>query len=527
MRWLKTFLFGACMFSLGTLYAFIVTRLTTHDTSIVEAGSDLALLEVEQTTPIKENIRKEPPKIQEPKPQQEPKFRDEPPTIAEETSAQNLSGIENIHLVISTGCSPQQHWESEVLLFTWSRLQHPGRITRIVSGCSTEAERNRASVTAIDGVLFFFTGDNSPDKKFHGRGFHYFNKPYSVLEWISTDQIYEGLEDVVVILDPDMLLFEVFNHAWQGSKFHVKEGNPAASKYAIGMKWRSWNLTDIGCDKNDCNISSSEGFKYYSVGPPYIFHKKDLRKFAPFWAKFSPKALEYEPQPSTMAECYSFAIAAAYIGLRFQMIKRLYVSTPTWGGWEPWNMINTDVRNIREKPDIPVIHYCQGQWIGQTYPTSSYRQGGYNFHKGHIPKDILEDCSIPLMAPPPVGNDRVNEGLAKDKSEGKFLWMLYWTIRTINEGVLNYKQKFCPDYRPDYRIYLQEGDSHRFNRMWYIVANPGEKLNTRNKYGPHYSLDEVLVFPPDWDSELRKYDKRLEWSKTRITSINFTTYNLI
>merc|ERR1719245_329110 len=75
---------------------------------------------------------------------------------------QTKPSIENIHVLISTGCSTQQHWEAEVLIYTWKKLNHPGRITRIVSGCKTEDERNLNQVSAIDGVNFFFTGDYSP-----------------------------------------------------------------------------------------------------------------------------------------------------------------------------------------------------------------------------------------------------------------------------------------------------------------------------------------------------------------------------
>jgi len=421
-------------------------------------------------------------------------------------------GIENIHVLISTGCSTQQHWEAEVLIYTWKKLNHPGRITRIVSGCKTEDERNLNQVSAIEGVSFFFTNDYSPPEGEDnaGRPFHYFNKPFSIKQFFETAHIYNGLEDIVVLLDPDMLLFEIFDNASPESDFFVSEGHPASALYAIGTKWIKWNL----CDVEDCHIDGGLGMKHYSVGPPYIMHKADWRKVAPLWVEHSPAALEREPTPSTLAEMYSFAIACAHLGLRHNSMKKSFVTTPSSEYWEPWKKMDIDIHNLKPRPDIPIIHYCQGQWIGESYPKSSYRQGGFNFHKGHVPKDILEDCGYPLLVPMTLDGPRKNEWLAKDKTKHKrYLWMLHWIIETINEGVANYKRKYCPGFVPEYKLYLQEDDVHKRpstvnTRFWYTVAAAGEEINLKNKYGPHYSTQEVLRVPSDWESS-QQYNKSL------------------
>merc|ERR1712173_435348 len=235
---------------------------------------------------------------------------------------------------------------------------------------------------------------------------------------------------------------------------------------------------------------------------------------APLWVQHSPKALELEPFPSILAEMYSFAIACAQLSLRHQTIRKSFITTPDSGPWEPWKDIDFDIMNLKSSPDIPILHYCQGQWIGESYEKSSYRQGGFNFHKGHVPKDFLEDCDYPLLVPPPINNDREREGLAKDKEKDKkYLWMLYWTVNTINEGVLNYKRKYCPWYRPTYKIYMQEDDpmlrffhTHEEERMWFIVAEPGEEPNYKGKFGHHYRPSEILRVPEDWDVDPH-YDK--------------------
>ena len=39
---------------------------------------------------------------------------------------------DDIHIVISTGCSGYQNWQSEVLLYSWAKVKQPGRITRLL-----------------------------------------------------------------------------------------------------------------------------------------------------------------------------------------------------------------------------------------------------------------------------------------------------------------------------------------------------------------------------------------------------------
>ena len=41
---------------------------------------------------------------------------------------------DDVHVVFTTGCSGYQNWQSETLLYSWARVKHPGRITRIIAG---------------------------------------------------------------------------------------------------------------------------------------------------------------------------------------------------------------------------------------------------------------------------------------------------------------------------------------------------------------------------------------------------------
>ena len=65
----------------------------------------------------------------------------------------------DIHIVVSTGCSPGQNWQAETMMHSWKRINHPGKLTRIVAGCENEKQKEEASKTAISEATIHFTPD--------------------------------------------------------------------------------------------------------------------------------------------------------------------------------------------------------------------------------------------------------------------------------------------------------------------------------------------------------------------------------
>ena len=51
-------------------------------------------------------------------------------------------------------------------------------------------------------------------------------------------------------------------------------------------------------------------------------HKDDWLLTIDKWVEFSPGALEWEPQPSILAEMYSYSMASAYYDLKHQELLR-------------------------------------------------------------------------------------------------------------------------------------------------------------------------------------------------------------
>ena len=422
---------------------------------------------------------------------------------------------DDIHIVITTGCSGYQNWQAETLLYSWAKLEQPGRITRIISGCNNDNERLKANTTAIPNdnnrILFYFTPDYSPDSSVEGtikggRKFWYFNKPYGMHQWFTEmeDSIYES---VIVLIDPDMILlnkflFHVKDEAQkisdklritstENKKVHrdlwVREGHPVSQKYGIGPKWTKWRGF---CDDNiNCNVTERDAWNYYSVGPPYMMHKNDWKKVLPKWIEFSPLALKFCPQPDILAEMYSFSIACAYWNLPHEYLLSMISGTDSSTWMENWHEINWDgiyynnndnnINIFTEKYNLYVLHYCHGYWLGKNRNQGTIRNGGVNFHKGHVPVDLLYDCDIPLLIElNDYSIDNYTLYTNRDHTiDNREFWVLYHLIKFINAAALNYKLKYCHDYIPSWKLVLQQPEIDNQRRMNYLFNQYDNKIS--------------------------------------------------
>ena len=185
---------------------------------------------------------------------------------------------DDVHTVVTTGCSGYQNWQFETLLYSWATVQQPGRFTRIIAGCNSEGERLKANTTAIPiddhRVSFYFVRDFAPDKESGGRPFWYFNKPFGFNQWLF-DPLNDIYESVIILIDPDMimlkpLLFHLKSAADRIARelaettperkgkeprvrdLWVREGHAVSQKYGIGAKWGWGNWTGF-CDEDKYN----------------------------------------------------------------------------------------------------------------------------------------------------------------------------------------------------------------------------------------------------------------------------------
>mmetsp|Transcript_27535 Transcript_27535/g.48663 ORF Transcript_27535/g.48663 Transcript_27535/m.48663 type:complete len:537 (-) Transcript_27535:23-1633(-) len=404
-----------------------------------------------------------------------------------------------IHIIFSTGCNLFQHWQSEVLLNSAMRAGQCGRITRIVSGCEEREDQNsktdRRFITHQGGKTdqLVSTEDLSkstnPNFEVHitplvpeAKEFPWWNKPYSISHFSKHGNMRD--DDIIVILDPDQFFIHALTQT--GSTYDhilasgavereqkgesnldvVKEGKPVAQFYGIGDRWlKIFDRKQIcGQDSNCAKVESLEAWDRYSVGPPYILHAKDFKNVAPMWIDIMKPVYEAD-RGDMQADMYAYVMAAAHYELPHTRLNHFMVSDvgAELEAW-PWveevsHMSCTDPSSTFPSSDFPpfvstgsspkvpsLLHAAQH--YKATHPKTKEL---WNFHKGHIPGQIL-DCDQPLVVPPP--DDLFN--LQTDNRDKRAAYMVCWMTFVVNRAVVDYRKKYCSTALPQNKIRKHE-----------------------------------------------------------------------
>merc|ERR1719336_434313 len=329
---------------------------------------------------------------------------------------------------------------------------------RIATGCKTEKQKMQIRRTAVkDDRIGVFIVEEEENKRHK-----WLNKPVAIKNFFAESN---PKESVYIMLDPDMVIVKPFDQHMK-----VTEGNPIAQKYGIGTKWLGWNL----CDSEMCKITDRKAWDWYSVGPPVVMHKNDWIKTAEAWYKFAPEV--YKHDSSILSDMYSYAVGTASENIKHKTVTDMMISDANSNYYEAWNII--DVKNYEKFVPLEqnVIHFCQTYFLGSNYRDSSLAWGTFNWHKGHLPHDVMINCKFNLL----VEVNTTTENFKKDKGKGRHLWTLHHLITRVNAALKNYKETYCPGWKPVHDLVLIQPESDPKNRMWYILGK-FDSTGTRNE----------------------------------------------
>mmetsp|Transcript_17222 Transcript_17222/g.32595 ORF Transcript_17222/g.32595 Transcript_17222/m.32595 type:complete len:558 (+) Transcript_17222:73-1746(+) len=420
--------------------------------------------------------------------QQEQQELEQSQELGTDSDGQNIYNDSNLksaqdgrmyHLIFSTDCSEFQHWQSYLLFHSALKVQQPGTVTRIASGCKDDEkiqlqQWHKEHISNVMGERFMvhFTPHFSGVKDENGEtvgDYKFFNKPFGLRHWLEnalgfvpgSSQVLNQEDDVVILIDPDMVLLRpitgdfsndrdvvIGRRHLENRKYKVDHGSPFAQKYGLGTQWRSFHLSDIaGPDSPALEVSQADGAAFYPVGPPYIGTVRDMHSISLKWTEFVPKV--HKEYPYLLAEMYAFCIAAAHLKLPFQLIDSLMISNVGVGG-EGWPMVDKlpeeNLCEFAKRPQhdihpVPtVIHYCQRYTIGEWF-----------FSKRRMVKDFFE-CDSPLLEEPPMdviqttdykhppGGSRTELDPKNAKMEG---FVVCGMIGALNDAAMYFKEHHC------------------------------------------------------------------------------------
>lgn len=253
--------------------------------------------------------------------------------------------------------------------------------------------------------------------------YKYMNKPYGLRHWMEhalglnqTSAISHSpfRNDVVILMDPDMILLEPITHQFRAFDLYaqnepprwtlVRHGHPMAQQDGyLDNAWMKLNASYITDDPNFKLPPWNDGPKFWNTGPPYLATVRDMYGIAKVWTETAPRVLDVYPQ--LFAEMFGFIYATVMLKLPFTLVKSIVVSTTTTSSREGWKFVDdlpndqvcsvprlaTSYKEERpELPNLPVgLHYCKRYYLGD-----------YFFSKYRVKKNIL-NCDKPLFGLPP------------------------------------------------------------------------------------------------------------------------------
>lgn len=221
-----------------------------------------------------------------------------------------------IYSVICTDTSANIHWQSQLLEYSWSKVNQPGVLVRLVS-CRDDEElpthRHARVIRTRPTNIHPETGD------------HYipYNRLFSFRQWLDEHQP----QGTVLILDPDCVFRRPLH-------IEVAPGNP------IGQHWLDYGVSKAFKDAME-QISDVVVDELQPLTWPAFIDCDDLRKIISRWITLTAGIRDRIGRWES--DMFGFTVACKEIGLEFDLQNNT--------AWTPW-------------PDekvggTSIIHYCQ------------------------------------------------------------------------------------------------------------------------------------------------------------------------
>ena len=187
---------------------------------------------------------------------------------------------------------------------------------------------------------------------------------------------------------------------------------------------RAPSLQKGSSEQNICpfvSLTNKDVNHYYSAGPPYVIHIKDVLQLSKRWADLVPST--YDEYPLLYAEMFAYSMAAADLDLKHNLIKGLFAGCMT--GWprdheggktaeavkSSAKAYAKSIENAQEEnagsggahscflPPLsppPFLHYCSRYSFETPYGDGAAQGITPTYHffaKRHVDHAILDNCT--------------------------------------------------------------------------------------------------------------------------------------
>jgi hypothetical protein len=265
------------------------------------------------------------------------------------------------------------------------RVQQPGTVVRIASGCNPEEEREQTEffktyIEPMGDFYIHFTPSYSTIHKANGAPYKYMNKPYGLRHWMENSlglapnkTASPDVEDsIVILMDPDMILLRPLLHDFTHENMLWVETNPATKivRHGFPIAQQDGYLTNrwMNLPLNFTKPPDDDGPKHWNSGPPYLATVKDMYRLTIGWTLWVHKVLDVYPR--LFAEMYGLIFAGVELNLPFTFTRSIVVSdsgaAPSREGWPFIDALrDEELCNVPKSARMPIaLHYCKRYMLG-------------------------------------------------------------------------------------------------------------------------------------------------------------------
>ena len=222
-----------------------------------------------------------------------------------------------IHTVICTDINDYVHWQCELLEYSWSRVNQPGKLVRLVA-----CEDDQALPQHRYAEVYRTRPSNVHPES--GDVYVCYNRLYSLQQWLEQ----EDIRGTILIVDSDVVFRAPL-------KTTVISGEPVA------QSWLDYGVSNEFRAAINAAAPNVDVDQLQAVTWPALIDANDLRALLPRWIEATVSIREQiRRQESDM---FGFLVAAQEMQLEFK--------PDTTTAFMPWP--DDQVANA------PIIHYCQ------------------------------------------------------------------------------------------------------------------------------------------------------------------------
>lgn len=290
-------------------------------------------------------------------------------------------------ILITATCSGYMDWQSLAAYEKAKKVWPEAQVVRLLH-CSLKDRENYKYKSIVPSM---YTTDCSVHPRYKDE-YPPLNRPVAVKEFFDTHSLDDIKQTWVVIMDSDTLLRKRLNY------FPVYKNRPVAQFASILMD-KMYTAAEPVFKTADVIKNTP----LYDIGSPYILHKEDAAKMAPYWVKFTNDLRENQHTKDYIGwivEMYSYILACAYVGLDHIVRSDLQSRWPY-----------TDT-----KEDVASYHYD----LDQEDENSKHKWSKRNYMQDILETDVLMDTeNVPNEHVKTILTD-INYALQKWRKSNEF-----------------------------------------------------------------------------------------------------------